>query len=138
MVSILDIAPAAVKGNTVTVRGQPLEVSGLSLAHIAFLVKKFPEVRKMFSGSDVSFSYDDLFDKVPGLLYDIIVCSTGGIASYEKAVGIAKKLTVEEQVAILDATFTETFKDGVGPFVERVKHLFGLASDAGSKALASN
>lgn len=136
MVSLLDIAPAATKHLTVLVRGVEVDVRGISLADIAFLIKTFPEVKEMFAGKDVSFTFDTMLERAPELIYAVLECGTGvrGRAGAKDAV---KNLTIEEQTSLLNAIISDTFKDGIGPFVDQVKRLFGDVSDIGSKALGS-
>lgn len=136
MVSLLDIAPAVAKLVTVNVSGTDVEVRGISLADIAYLVQHFPEVRDMFSGKDVEFTVDSLLERAPAMVYDIIACGTG-MRGDSRAVGVASNLGIDDQLALLEAILKETFKAGVGPFVERVTRLLRVGSDVGTKALAS-
>lgn len=141
MVSILDIAPAAAKGITVPVRGQEVDVHGLSLSDIAYLVQNFPEVRMMFSGKDVTFDIDTLAVRAPQLVYQIIQCGTSRtpVGNDEQIEAIAS-LTIEEQMALLDGILNETFKGGIGPFVQTLRHLVGAGRGvvSGMKAQDSN
>lgn len=137
MVSLLDIAPASAKATSVKVRGQDVEVRGVSLGDIAYLIKTFPEVKDMFDGKDVNFTIDTLLDRAPELIYALIACGTG-VRGKDGGIEAAKALSVEEQVALLNGIFSETFKGGVGPFVEQVTRLLGAATPAVTKALASN
>lgn len=137
MVSILDITPSTTRGVAVTVRGQDVEVRGISLGDIAYLIQNFPEVRDLFSGKDVQFDIDSLLTRAPEVVYGIIACGTG-VRGNEQGTATIKALTLEEQTDLLDAILRETFKGGLGPFVAKVKGMLGLASDLGSTVSASN
>lgn len=137
MASLLDIAPAAVKRTTVRVHGVDLDVRGVSLGDISHLIARFPEVKDLFGGKDVDITVDMLVERAPTLINAVIACGTGNRGDAE-AESIADGLTIEDQAAVLDAILAETFKGGVGPFVERMRHLMGAASASGTKVLASS
>lgn len=137
MVSLLDITPASVKAITVPVQGHDVEVRGLGLGDIAYLIQHFPEVKDLFAGKEVSFSFEMVLEKAPALVYAVIACGTGTRGS-EPAMDTIQKLSLNDQAAMLEAIFDETFKGGVGPFVARVQRLAGVASDPGIKALGTN
>ena len=50
MVGLLDIAPLT---KTVTIRDQPIEVTGVSAKGLAQLLLRFPELRALISGREV-------------------------------------------------------------------------------------
>ncbi len=137
MVSILDITPANVKAITVPVRGKDVEVRGVSLGDIAYLIQHYPEVKDLFAGKDVTFTVDTLLQRGPELVCGVLACGLG-VSGNEKGMAIIRDLSLEEQADLLDAILKETFKGGLGPFVEKVTAMFGVASDLGTKARASS
>lgn len=117
MVSLVDIAPAAEK---VTIRGQAIEVSGISAAGVASLLARFPELRRFFVGRDVPV--DQLTAMGGDILAAIIAAGTGspGDEAAEKAAG---RLGIDEQADLLTAILRVTLPKGVGPFVEKLTAL---------------
>jgi hypothetical protein len=137
MVSLLDIVPVT---KMVPVNGQNVEVRGLGLKDIAYLIVNHPEVKKLFNGGgDTTFSIDDVLLKAPGVAYDIIVCGTGNVGS-ERAREIVEALPVDSQFDLIKAIVEETFRSagGPGPFVAKVASLLSAESVAGIMASASS
>lgn len=137
MVSLLDITPSSARHVQVEVRGQKVDVNGISLGDIAYLIQAFPEVKDLFSGKDVNLSIDDILQQAPGMVYELIACGTGSRAD-TKAIGVASNLSIEEQAELMEAIMGETFKGGLRPFVERVKRMLALSSDTATKVLPSS
>ena len=129
MVSLVDIAPAIER---VTVRGQDIEVSGVSAAGVAQLLARFPDLRKLFAGRDVGM--EDILGVGGELVAAIIAAGTGapGDPAAEAAAG---RLGIDEQADLLSAILRVTLPKGVGPFVEKLLAL-GAALDAGSAGTA--
>ena len=122
MASLLDIAPSH---ETVKVRGMDIAVTGVSAAGFAYLLGRFPDLRKMMTGMEVEV--DDLFTLAGSAVAPIIAAGTGMPAN-EEAEAMAATLSVHEQSDLLAAIMRQTFPQGVGPFVER---LAGLAESLG-------
>ena len=74
MVGLVDIAPATER---VTVRGQEVEVFGVSAAGVAQLLARFPDLRKLFSGREVGA--DEIMDVGGDLVAAIIAAGTGDL-----------------------------------------------------------
>ena len=128
MVGLVDIAPAVER---VTVRGQEVEVFGVSAAGVAMLLARFPDLRKLFAGRDVGL--DDLLAMGGDLVAAIIAAGTGdpGDPVAEEAAG---RLGIDEQADLLAAILRVTLPKGVGPFVEKLLALGGGLDAAGRSA----
>lgn len=122
MSDLLDVAPSS---ETVMVRGKAVEVGGVSAAGFAYLLGRFPELRKLMTGMTVE--QDDLFLLAGEAIAPIIAAGTGAPGNQEVE-AIAGNLSVDEQSDLIGAIFRQTFPKGVGPFVER---LAGLAESLG-------
>ena len=121
MGSLLDIAPLS---ETVTVSGVAIEVKGVSALGIASLMKRFPEFRELLSGNEIDIGPDQLFELVPNGVAAIIAAGCGHPGNQE-AEGVAEGLPVAEQLELLQAILRLTMPDGIVPFAERVRSLFG-------------
>ena len=114
MVGLIDIAPAC---ETVTIRGQKVDVHGVSASGVAQLLVRFPELRRMFSGRDVSV--EDLMAMGGEIVAAVIAAGTGA-AGEPEAERAADRLSVDEQADLLIAIARVTLPMGVGPFVEKL------------------
>jgi hypothetical protein len=125
MVGLVDIAPATER---VTIRGQEVEVFGVSAAGVAQLLARFPDLRKLFSGRDIGM--EEIMAVGGDLVAAIIAAGTGdpGDPAAEEAAG---RLGIDEQADLLSAILRVTLPKGVGPFVEKLLAL-GAALDASS------
>ncbi len=130
MVGLVDIAPATER---VAVRGQEIEVSGVSAAGVAMLLARFPDLRKLFGGRDVGM--EEMMAVGGDLVTAIIAAGTGspGDPAAEEAAG---RLGIDEQADLLSAILRVTLPKGVGPFVEKLLAL-GAVLDAGGTAPAT-
>ena len=117
MATLLDIAPSL---ETVSIRGTEVAVTGVSAAGFAYLLGRFPDLRKMMTGMEVEI--DDLFGLAGDAIAPIIAAGTGMPAN-EEAEAMANSLSADEQSALIAAIFRQTFPQGVGPFVERLSQL---------------
>lgn len=133
MAGLLDIATATV---TVAVRGKPVEVFGISAEGLAYLMR-FPEIKALLSGKEVSLDIEALSKTGPKALAAIIACGTGAVGN-AKAEAVAASLTVDEQAALLAEILTQTFPRGLGPFAADIQRLAGAVggtSEGGTRAL---
>lgn len=136
MAGLLDIARASA---TVEVRGKSVEVFGISAEGLAYLMR-FPEIKAMLSGKEVSLDFETLSRTGPKALAAIIACGTGAVGN-QKAEAVAASLTVDEQAGLLAEILTQTFPRGLGPFAADIQRLAGAVggvSEDGSRALATN
>lgn len=134
MASLLDVAPLTIP---VTVGGAngpvTIQVSGLSAAHIATLLHRFPDLRKLFSGVDADM--DAILNSAPECLAAILASGCGGAGdpAHERA---ASSLSAEAQADILAAILKLTLPNGIGPFVEKLSSLPGVIGAAGPSGAA--
>ncbi len=133
MVGLVDIAPAT---ETVVVRGQGVEVCGISASGVALLLARFPDLRRMFSGRDVPI--EDLMAMGGEVIAAIIAAGTGaaGDAEAERA---ADHLSLDAQADLLIAVARVTLPTGVGPFVEKLTGAggaLGLGPAVGARSVA--
>ncbi len=127
MPSLLDIAPAT---KTVPIDGHDIEVKGISARQVANLLQKFPELRVMVTGGEIT--WDTLLTIAPAAAEIIMAYGTGLFGDAEGEEKIAS-LPLETQVDLLEAIGAVTFKKGFAPFMERVK---GMAPPAPATAPA--
>ena len=114
MVGLIDIAPAS---ETVTIRGQAVDVCGVSASGVAQLLARFPDLRRLFSGRDVAV--EDLIGMGGEIVAAVIAAGTGAAGDPE-AERAADRLSVDEQADLLIAIARVTLPGGVGPFVEKL------------------
>jgi hypothetical protein len=130
MSGLLDLAPqrARVKlasldedGNVVA--NHEIEVGGLTMGHIAELLRRFPAVREAFSAA-ANMDADGLFTLLRDAIPPIIAAGVGhlGEEPYEER---AAALSAEAQLMLFGAILKITMPDGAGPFAERVSGALG-------------
>lgn len=119
MAGLADIDSAA---ETVVVFGTPVPVYGVSGRGIAMLLARFPELRALMAGQADKVAPERLMEFGGEVVGAIIAAGTGapGDANSE---AIADRLPVDVQAELLAAIAKRTFKDGFGPFVERLAAL---------------
>lgn len=118
MADLLDIAPQQERVETVEVLGRPVEIRGLSVAQLAKLMRRFPDLRRSFFNADAPEDVRGaaLLEAWPG----IVAAGVGhpGEAPYEAA---AERLPREELMklgnAILALTNPSAPAEGSGPLV---------------------
>lgn len=128
MATLLDIATVSESINVPGKGGKPqeVEVFGVSAEGIAILFHRFPDIRALITGKSVD--KDKIAKLAPDAIAAIIACSTGSPGD-KKAEVVARRLPLECQMDILEATIRLTMPGGLGPFAER---LSGLASLMGA------
>ena len=125
--SLLDIAPLCA---TVKVGDQDMNVYGLSASSIVGLFQRFPEMQSWFKGV-TKIDLQRLIAEAPDTISAVIAASCGHYGN-EAAEEMAGRLTVEQQLDVLEAMFKLTFKEGFGPFVRRIVNLANVAQSANS------
>lgn len=136
MVSLVDIARAA---ETVSIRGQEVEVTGIGAGAIAALLARFPELRRMFSGREPAL---DQLLAMGGEIVNAIIAAGTGAAGDRDAEAAADGLNVEEQLALLEAILRATLPNGIGPFMDKLMALGAVVGvderslDAAASAVA--
>ena len=117
MVGLVDIAPAS---ETVEVRGERVEVVGVSAAGIAGLLARFPELRRAVSGGEIEL---DRIIALGGEIVGAIIAAGCGAPGDEQAEAVATRLPLEAQADLLEAILRATMPKGVGPFVEKLRRM---------------
>lgn len=132
MVSLVDIGPAKA---TVPIRGQDLDIVGLSSQNIAEILLQFPELRRLLvqidPGSDV---IETLVMRIPEGVNLLVAAACGVDVSdreaREKALAVVKNFTVGEQYLVIEAMLKITFPQGLSNFLAGVQGLFEQADGA--------
>ena len=120
----------------VPVGDQMLDVYGLSIDSLIDLLQRFPEAGKWLAPGAVNMN--EMLAAAPKLLQAMIASATGKPGD-EPTEQIAAKLAVGTQLDILEAVMRLTFKDGFGPFVERIAVLASVAASVNfGRAMATN
>jgi hypothetical protein len=129
MVGLIDIAP---RTETVVVQGTPVPVHGISAKGLAYLLGRFPELRKLMTGQEVEI---EQLMAMGGDAVAAIIAAGCGYPGDQHAEEVAAKLTIEAQIDLLSAVLRLTLPGGFGPFVEKLTALGGLilpAAQAGA------
>lgn len=127
MVSLVDIIDVK---RTVIIRGQEIEVEGINAEKLALLINAYPVLRLAFAGRGAEMSADIIIALGPDIAASIIAAAIGKCGD-EKEEAAAAKLTIGEQLALLATIIEMSFPDGFGPFVERLRSLGLIESEAG-------
>lgn len=123
MTSLLDIGPLT---EEVELQGVKITVQGLTAGHIFQLFSKFPDMRKLIDNKQGN-PQEVLLTLAPELIAKIIAMATGH--PNDKAIeDKAMTMGAGDQVAILAAIQRLSFRDGIGPFVDRVSALMTSAA----------
>lgn len=104
---------------------QKLIVNGISAEGIVSVFKRFPQVKQWVTGTGIKVA--ELVNQFPAAVAAIIVVCTADRPNnaLERK---AARLSVETQLDILEAIGRLSFKNGFGPFVQRVVALSELAA----------
>lgn len=114
MVSLVDIGPS--KGS-VEVRGQDVEVNGLTAEHIVGILISFPEVRKVLAQKEADLGV--LIAQFPTAVAMIIAAGTGK-AEDTATIEVARGLGAGEQYDLLSKIVELTFPKGLKSFLDGV------------------
>lgn len=120
MVSLVDLAPAR---ESVSVAGAPIEVHGISASGLAYLLGRFPDLRKLMTGMEVDTPQ---LLAIGGEAVAAIIAAGCGYPGDEKAEAVAAKLSLDNQADFLTAILRLTLPKGIGPFVSKLTALSGL------------
>lgn len=124
MTSLLDIGDISRK---VVIRGKEMEVVGISGETFLHLLTDFPEIQKVMAGAAHKIDPTDLMRQVPAAVAAIIAAATGTPGD-KKAEARARILSLGEQTEILKEVWELTFPKGIGPFLEALDALKGVAT----------
>ena len=125
MVSLVDIGPAKA---TVEVRGQEVDVNGLTANHIIGILVSFPEVRKILAEREADLQL--LISQSPAAVAQIIAAGTGHDGEQE-TIEVASKLAIGEQYDLLAKIVELTFPKGVKSFLDGVNAAMASAGVRG-------
>ena len=132
MVSLVDIVPQT---RPVELSIGTVELRGLGLRHIADLLVRFPELRKLWAGGAPAFDVDTLIEAAP----DAVGCIIAIAASQpEAAETIGDALSIDDAAECLIAIRELTMPGGVDPFVEKLSRLLGADALPSGKEAATN
>lgn len=125
MVSLTDIGPS--KGK-VEVRGQFVDVNGLTVEHIIGIITAFPEVRKILAEREADLQ--TLVAQAPLAVAMMIAAGTGHPEDKEH-IEIASGLGVGEQYELMAKIFELTFPKGMQSFLDGVRAAMDSAGARG-------
>lgn len=112
--SLLDIG---VDFRLVPVGKKKLRVQGISAESIFAVFARFPEVRSWLTPAGLKV--DDMVKNAPAAIAAVIAACTGSPGN-AKAEAVARALPIETQLDIVEAVAALSFKNGFGPFVQRI------------------
>jgi len=124
MVSLVDIVPQT---KTVRIAAGDLELRGLGLRHVADLLVRFPELRKLFVEGAPALDVDALIEMAPEAVAAIIAEAA---EQPEAAPQIAEAMALDDMVDCLLAVRDLTMPNGTAPFMERLLKLIGAGGAA--------
>lgn len=115
MVSLIDIVP---QRRTVRINGgSEVELRGLGLRHIAGLLLRFPELRKLFADGAPALDFEAIITTAPDAIGSIIAEAAG---QPEAADNVADAMSVDDCAECVGAVLALTMPDGLGPFMEKL------------------
>jgi len=120
MVGLIDLAPSV---ETVSVRDKAVAVHGVSAKGLAYLLGRFPDLRRLMTGQEVGV--DQLLAS-GGEAVGAIIAAGCGAPGEESAEAIAGSLSIDVQADLLAAILRLTLPRGIGPFVEKLTALGGI------------
>lgn len=116
MVSLLDIAPMK---KIVEIRGNDIEVEGISADGLVHLLTTFPELQKLFAGRQIEqVELKSLIARFGYTVGEIIACGVGHQGDPEYIAFAMKALGVGEQTELLEAIIGLTFPKGIKSFLD--------------------
>lgn len=115
MVSLVDIGPSKAQ---VEVRGQHVDVNGLTASHIVGILMTFPEVRKIVAEKDADLQI--LISQFP-LAVGLIIAAGTGHEGEQETIDVAMALSAGEQYDIISKIWELTFPKGVKSFLDGVQ-----------------
>lgn len=131
MVSLVDIGPSR---GQVPLRGQAMDIRGLTAEHIVVMFQDFNDLRKLVTGNTDAEVLTNLFNNFPVIVGRIIAMGCGaewGDADFEAQVEGARRLTLGEQWELLVAIVKLTFPQGPKSFLDGVAGLVGQSAAPG-------
>lgn len=114
MVSLVDIGPSK---SLVALRGQTVEINGLTAEHIVGVLTAFPEIRKILAEKEADL--ETLVYQFP-LAVGMIIAAGTGKAGDQPTIDFAMTLAVGEQYEVMSKLVELTFPNGVQSFLDGV------------------
>jgi hypothetical protein len=127
MAGLLDIASSTAV-RAVWINGKRITVRGLNANDIAFIVSRFPDIEKLFSGGFNQAVVAPLIKQFGAAVGPIIAAGCGYLGD-EKQEQAAGAMVVDDQATLFDPIWMLTFPNGIGSFVEKLTRLFGGAGE---------
>lgn len=123
--SLLDIGQLS--ENVPVGDGKSIKVYGVSAKGIFSIFQRFPQVLEWFKGGVPKQDLTPILREVPEAIAAVIAAGCGHPGD-ERAEQAAENMTVELQLDVLDAIARLTFRNGFGPFVQRIVALSNQAA----------
>lgn len=121
MADLMEIEPTAQKITVHGLGGKEVDVKGLSLSGLAFLVKSHPELVKLFKGGGLDLSdLDAVIDLGTDFCADFLSAGLG-YAGDEKAKAMCKQLPAEDVYNIGEAILSMSFPSGPTAFFQKIQ-----------------
>ena len=127
MVSLVDIVPQT---RIVFIEAGELELRGLGLRHIADLLLRFPELRKLWVSGAPALDVETLIENAPDAISAIIATAAG----QPQAAGNVDAMSIEDVLECLIAIRELTLPGGADPFAEKLGRLLGADALLGRAA----
>lgn len=116
MGSLLDIAASF---ETVTVKGVPIKVGGVSASGLVMLMRRFPQIADVMSGNSID---PKAFLDMGGDIVAAIICAgTNSLSQAEE--DIARGLPIGAQIDLLESIIRQTLPEGEDPLGVRLDRL---------------
>jgi hypothetical protein len=110
MAGLLDIIPAF---KTIPLRGKDVEIKGISIDDIPYLIGRFLILRQL--AAEGKFSFEELIKRAPDALAALFACGTGERGN-AKAEMNARQLVIGDQLDLFTAILEVSVPGGLGPF----------------------
>ncbi len=117
MVGLIDLAPLT---ENVTVHENSVPVHGVSAKGLAFLLGRFPDLRRLMTGQDIGA---EQLLAMGGDAVAAIIAAGCGQPGDERAEAVAGNLPLDSQADFLAAILRLTLPQGIGPFVVKLTAL---------------
>lgn len=128
---LLDVAPS---DDTITLGGEAYPVRGVSVRKIAHLLRRYPNLRRLFSGLDSGpDGIADMLDAIPAIL-------AAGVVSDSSAPDLEARfdeLPIEDLLDGLNRVLKATMPGGIDPLANRLAELGVTVSGASANGQAA-
>lgn len=116
MVGLTDLVSRA---EPVTIRGQVIEVKGVSVALITDLLANSDELKRLFAQKDIAANMiQNLLTFAPIAVAQVIAAATGKAGDLQTINFALQELTAGESTLLLEAVVKLTFPQGLKSFVD--------------------